>query len=71
MQFMQMNNQPKVWKALTLIGIVCDEEVKDDLNILKSHGKGKMVRISFIHRYKFQSDCFILGCQNFHRKKTR
>jgi hypothetical protein len=61
---MQANQQPKVWKALTLIGIVCDEEVKDDLSVIRSGGKGEMVQINFIYSYKYTT--MILGCHNFH-----
>jgi hypothetical protein len=43
-----MDYSLKVWKALTLIGIVCDEEIKDAVIRITAKGKGKTVRIGFV-----------------------
>ncbi len=43
----QTDGELKERKALILIGIVCDEEIKDTVNDLPAKGKEKMVRTRF------------------------
>jgi len=39
----QMGRAPKKRKALVLIGIVCDDEIKDIIDLKSSKDKSKMV----------------------------
>ncbi len=39
----QMGRAPKKRKALVLIGIVCDDEIKDIIDLKTSKDKSKMV----------------------------
>jgi hypothetical protein len=40
----QMGRAPKPRKTLVLIGIVCDDEIKDIIDLKTSKDKSKMVR---------------------------
>ncbi len=40
----QMGRAPKARKTLMLIGIVCDDEIKDTIDLKTAKDKSKMVR---------------------------
>ena len=45
-----MDRSPKVWKALTVIGIVCDDVINDAANRLTDKNKTKAVCKIFFSR---------------------
>jgi ACT domain-containing protein len=56
----QMGRAPKARKTLMLIGIVCDDEIKDTIDLKTAKDKSKMVRE---RKKKFIRNIFF-----FHRK---
>lgn len=58
----QMGRPPKKRKALVLIGIVCDDEIKDIIDLKTSKDKSKMVNKVFKNINSLFSFFFFQGC---------
>ena len=59
----QMGRESKKRKPLVLIGIACDDEIRDVMDLKSPRDKSKMVFINQSINYQ-KSFIFLIGCQS-------
>jgi hypothetical protein len=60
----QTGREAKKRKKLILIGIVCDDEIKDFMDLKLVKDKSKMVKKKVLCDFNFKIILFQIGCQS-------